>query len=329
MNIKWYSKKLTFLIVPDVRGSVVRLQVPYVILYTALAVIVSCLVSVAVIYTVHSQALLETQALKKELIGKTTQYTKSISGKETTIEKLQNQVILLSQQANDVMQQVEEMKKLEKDVREISKLGKSTSSKKVAIQSAKGSVNSKEGMGGDMIPVTEEEITQLSKDIQTTFTSLTAQMEDLKLSLSKVKQEVLKQQRLLRELPNIWPADSRKVTSLFGYRKDPFTRRPTFHAGIDISDSTGVPIYATADGVVLEASYDKGKGNHVLLDHTKGIRTMYMHMNKLNVKSGASVKKGDIIGSLGSTGRSTGPHLHYEVFKYGVQVDPRPYLPEN
>jgi murein DD-endopeptidase MepM/ murein hydrolase activator NlpD len=117
------------------------------------------------------------------------------------------------------------------------------------------------------------------------------------------------------------------VTSEFGPRNSPLSRRKEFHFGIDIAGPRGTPILATAEGEVVLASYRIGFGNTIIIDHGYGFTTVYAHLKNFNVHLGNSVQKGQVIGYMGSTGYSTGVHLHYEVHKKGVAVNPRAYLP--
>jgi murein DD-endopeptidase MepM/ murein hydrolase activator NlpD len=113
------------------------------------------------------------------------------------------------------------------------------------------------------------------------------------------------------------------VASGFGYRIDPVYKVTKMHAGLDFTAPTGTPIYATADGKIKLASYNTGGyGNHVVINHGYGYETLYGHMVRIKARPGQSVKRGDIIGWVGSTGKSTGPHCHYEVHKNGTPVDP-------
>ncbi|NLA75376.1 MAG: M23 family metallopeptidase, partial [Deltaproteobacteria bacterium] len=125
--------------------------------------------------------------------------------------------------------------------------------------------------------------------------------------------------------PSIWPAKG-WLSSKFGYRVSPFTNEKEFHSGLDIAAKNGSPIIAPADGVVsgIEKSY--GYGNLLTVNHGYGLKTRYAHLSKILVKKGQAVKRGDIIANMGNTGRSTGPHLHYEVFLEGVPVDPSRYI---
>ena len=117
-----------------------------------------------------------------------------------------------------------------------------------------------------------------------------------------------------------------KVTSSFGERDDPFNGEGAFHAGIDISAGFGEPIRATADGVVEFADKSNGYGREVVIDHGHGIRTLYGHMSGFAITAGDEVRRGQVIGYIGMTGRSTGPHVHYEVRIQNVPVNPHKYL---
>lgn len=132
---------------------------------------------------------------------------------------------------------------------------------------------------------------------------------------------------ILTSLPSIWPVTG-FVTSNFGGRRSPFGGTSQFHKGLDISNKIGTPILATADGTVILAAPDGAYGNSVELDHGGGIVTKYAHMQRSIVKQGQWVKRGEVLGYIGMTGRTTGPHLHYEVRLNGVPVNPIRYILE-
>ncbi len=117
-----------------------------------------------------------------------------------------------------------------------------------------------------------------------------------------------------------------KINSNFGYRKDPFKSKAGFHSGIDIDANYGQPIVATADGVITEASWQSSYGKTVIIKHKDNYETLFGHLSKFEVKEGQEVKVGDVIGKAGSTGRSTGTHLHYEIIKDGKRVNPKTFL---
>jgi murein DD-endopeptidase MepM/ murein hydrolase activator NlpD len=127
------------------------------------------------------------------------------------------------------------------------------------------------------------------------------------------------------KLPSIWPVEGR-ITSSFGEREDPFNGEGAFHRGIDISTSYGHQILAPADGTVTYADFMSGYGRFVVLDHGRGIQTRFGHMSAFAVAEGQHVHRGQLIGYVGLSGRSTGPHLHYEVWVRGTPVNPYKYL---
>lgn len=134
-------------------------------------------------------------------------------------------------------------------------------------------------------------------------------------------------QSLLNSTPSIKPARG-WFTSRFGYRIDPFTQKPVMHNGLDIAGPPGTPIYSPADGVISYVGFEPGYGKLVAIDHGYGVRTRYAHNSQVFVELGQKVKRFDVIAAIGNTGRSSGPHLHYEVRVHGVPVDPINYILE-
>ncbi len=130
-------------------------------------------------------------------------------------------------------------------------------------------------------------------------------------------------------IPSRRPVDIMRLTSSFGTRSDPFSGRRARHNGIDIPGPVGTPIYATADGTVGRAQRLGGYGNYVEIEHGNAIQTRYGHLSAIAVASGQRVRRGDVIGYMGSTGRSTGSHLHYEVRIAGAPVNPIPFVAED
>lgn len=130
-------------------------------------------------------------------------------------------------------------------------------------------------------------------------------------------------------IPSRKPVENYKLTSSYGFRSDPFKGRRARHKGIDMAGPVGTPIYATADGIVGRSQWVRGYGNYIEINHGNEIQTRYGHMSRLNVKANTRVKSGDLIGFMGSTGRSTGSHLHYEVRIAGEAVNPVPFMQSN
>lgn len=146
-------------------------------------------------------------------------------------------------------------------------------------------------------------------------------------SLQELEIYFEKQNTLLASMPSIWPARG-WVTSDFGQRVDPFTAERIMHRGLDIGAAHGTPVKAPSDGLVIFAGVDGGYGKVLVLDHGYGVKTRYAHLSEIAVKAGDHIKRGERIGAIGNTGRSTGPHLHYEVRINGVPENPRKFILE-
>ena len=145
-------------------------------------------------------------------------------------------------------------------------------------------------------------------------------------SLDEIQRMALDKEVLLSAIPSIQPInneDLRRMASGYGWRTDPFTKTRRKHKGMDFSAPTGTPIYATSDGKVIRVDgRAAGYGKHIRIDHGFGYVTLYAHLSKYNVRRGQEVKRGDVIGFVGNTGRSVAPHLHYEIRKDGVAINP-------
>lgn len=135
--------------------------------------------------------------------------------------------------------------------------------------------------------------------------------------------------RALTARPQIMPLSDARLTSGYGMRDHPILRRRARHNGVDLAAPRGTPVYATADGLVEMAQYYSSYGNYVQIEHAGEIETRYAHLSSYTVRPGQQVQMGDLIGYVGSTGRSTGPHLHYEVRVGGDPVNPIPYMTAN
>lgn len=167
---------------------------------------------------------------------------------------------------------------------------------------------------------------QLVSSITGTLNNLNSRIAAQKKSYEEVEELVKNKEQLLSHTPAIQPVsnkDLNRVASGYGYRIDPVYKTTKFHAGLDFSAPQGTPIYATADGTVTTAgSTGNGYGNHVIINHGYGYETLYGHMVRVKSRNGQVVKRGEVIGWVGSTGKSTGPHCHYEVHKNGEKINP-------
>lgn len=167
---------------------------------------------------------------------------------------------------------------------------------------------------------------QLVSSITSILENLESRITSQKKSFDELQGLVKNKEQLLAHTPAIQPVsnkDLNRIASGFGYRIDPVYKTTKFHAGLDFSAPQGTPIYATAEGTVTTAgNTGNGYGNHVIISHGYGYETLFGHMVRVKVRNGEAVKRGQVIGWVGSTGKSTGPHCHYEVHKYGEKIDP-------
>ena len=163
-------------------------------------------------------------------------------------------------------------------------------------------------------------------DVTRNMDILSKQLYVQSKSLDEIVKLAENKDKLLAAIPAIEPVrkdELKRMASGFGWRTDPFTKARKRHLGMDFSAPKGTPVYATGDGVVIRADQSAaGYGRHIEINHGFGYQTMYAHLSKYNVRRGQHVKRGDIIGFVGSTGRSTAPHLHYEVIKNGEKINP-------
>lgn len=161
--------------------------------------------------------------------------------------------------------------------------------------------------------------------LQSDAGSLMQQQEFLDRQLAKVEQKLSEQALMLAHTPTVAPVIG-VITDGFGPRLDPLTRRPAYHDGLDISAPIGTPVRAPAGGVVVFVGRDSGYGKLVRISHGYGYTSLYAHLDRYSVKEGDRIERGAVIGRVGMTGRTTGPHLHYEVWKDGEKQNPLHYI---
>ena len=190
--------------------------------------------------------------------------------------------------------------------------------KKLPNLSKKDKLN---GKGG---PFINDELSE--KDITLAINTLMEKVEIREDLYNKMEAMMLKQSVLKNTLPSLYPVDVPYRSSSYGWRHDPILGIRAFHSGLDFSAATGEPIKATASGIVTASGIAPDYGKFIKINHGDGLETRYAHASKLLVKEGDIVSKEQIIALVGSTGRSTGPHLHYEIRLHGQSLDPRQYI---
>ena len=200
--------------------------------------------------------------------------------------------------------------------------------------SSRDAIIKEPGLGGASVQealtfrkVLEKKASEISESVfHQGIAQVTSESKNALASFQEIAWYVANQRNAYKSTPSIWPAQGR-LASPFGYRMSPFgAEYGEFHSGLDISNKLNTPIYATADGVVRHAGWAAGYGQAVLLDHGFGYSTLYGHTAEIKIKEGQRVTRGQLIARMGSTGRSTGCHVHYEVWINGKPVDPAKYL---
>ena len=185
-----------------------------------------------------------------------------------------------------------------------------------------GAALEKVAMPDNLAPAVNRGLSVLQIDIEKLSRQVNFELASYESIYNQVKSDIDR----IRHIPSIRPVKGGFLNSVFGYRRDPIDGVRRFHQGQDITVSKGTPIYAPADGKVKRAYYIGGFGNHIRLEHSHGYATLFAHLSKISVRHGQKVKRGDLIGYTGNTGRSTAPHLHYEVHHYGTPKNPLDYF---
>lgn len=290
------------------------------------------------------KAAYELKHLEDELSSQSAQFTQTITGmdqviagKDEAIVSLQQEILELSRQADELKAKMQELNELENKLKLfIEKYGSSVieptsdspsaEKKSGAVQTL--SLHSSESNAGRQLtsPVPMMQMASLAQHTSLDFQSINEMIDSMELSMEQTLKKAQNKRMTVDAYPNLWPTRSKKMTSGFGYRKDPFTGRATFHAGIDIDGDVGDTVFSAADGTVSDTGFNSRYGNYVIIDHLGGLQTAYMHLSRIEAKVGDVVVRGEKIGLLGSTGRSTGPHLHFQIMQKNEPVNPLKYL---
>lgn len=315
--------RMTLLVLRDANQPVKQLHmskplviaVPLIALLSISGLIVSMQVQ-------HSQT---TRTLEELLQSQSLKFEAVVTDKNEAIEKLQNEVISLSGQSKEMMERMERVAELEAELQKfIDKYGNQGEFGKLSSLTVDG--DDSFGLGGEFIAVHDNEIEQLAHETRDHYLEMSAMLDEMEKNVPITLREARQTQYSISGTPSEWPTLSKRLTSNFGYRTDPFKGSAAFHAGIDIAGKVGDPVYAAGAGKVITTDKDSSHGKYIVVEHPGGLQTWYLHLSGIDVSEGDTVAKGEGIGKLGNTGRSTGPHLHFEIVKQGKQINPLPYL---
>lgn len=336
------NRRMTLLVIRDAQQPPKQLQcstAAVILVPTLVIASISTLVIGLQIRSSHIISQMETNLAVQSL-----QMEVTVADKDAAIGRLRREVMDLTNQATSIRERLQRITELEQQMQQfIRQHGNSsnTNSQKTAMPPL--SWDAFGHTGGELIAVHENtallarqamddfaEIESLLDTMERTVPRSIQQANAVQQNLERKQAAQLLQTRRLalaeQGKPSAWPVGSRRMTSSFGYRSDPFTGRSAFHSGVDIAGQTGDPVRAAGAGTVLEAASSGARGNYIIIQHPDGLQSWYMHLNGLQVVPGDHVQKGQTIGQLGSTGRSTGPHLHFQIVKLNQPVDPLLYV---
>jgi hypothetical protein len=293
------SKKYSIIIVPPESGKVLNKEISQRFL-----VICSLFISLFIIASLYSAIGFIKSSVDKEKMTGLAKENEVLSAK---LGNLESTVTILKSEMSKIVGKDENIRlvfdlpSIDSDIREV-------------------------GVGGEMTtPTINSELGQRTWLVQEDIEKIRRQINLENASFGDIYSLIESKRDILTHTPTISPCDG-YMTRGFGIHPDPFTGAYQPHNGVDLAAPKGTPVYATADGVVSSASYEGGLGNLIEINHGHGLSTCYGHLSQIMVTAGHQITRGELIGLIGSTGYSTGPHLHYEVHEDGRPVDPTKYL---
>ena len=302
------GKKYTLMLVDNVgTGEVTNVSVTS----RAIRIFVVCMVIVAIVFLVGVYSI--SNSFYKEI---------RISKMKKEKKDLQIRISEYNNQLEYIYNELSEIDEMKSKISNLLSMQDKTIPKKLQINS-----NIDLSIKYNKIIDIDEE--RFFKKLENKISFYGNKVEEGKVELEELTNKLVENNIILASIPTIWPVSKGRISDRFGYRVDPINSAISFHAGIDIGSPRGGKVYASAKGVVVNARRRLGYGNFISIDHGYGFVTRYGHNAKLLVKEGERVEKGQAIAIIGSTGRSTGKHLHYEVLINGINVDPIKFLITN
>lgn len=276
----------------------------------------------------------EMNQLEEQMSQQDELFAQTVSDKNEAIVSLQQEIIGLSEQANEMKEKIDDLQQLELKLKQFianygSKLETSTYLTPIDKRETTVKILSDTSSTGNRSFNDSKQSKQfvlLAQETGLHLADLQRMVETMEDSLTLTLQLAQATRVSVDAYPSGWPTRSKMLTSGFGYRRDPFTGRTAFHAGLDITGKLGDPIFSAADGTVSDTGFNNSLGKYIIIDHLGGLQSAYMHLKEIEAKEGDTVVRGEKIGLLGSSGRSTGPHLHFQIMQKNEPVNPLPFL---
>lgn len=320
---KWKNEHYSIMVIPNAGGSVKQMRIQAICIYAALFLGISA----GVFFLTSSLVLIKTNFAMQEINA---DISDKVSSQESTIDSLSKENAALTDENKDLKDltasstkvfnaRVDEINALKAQIDTLLVLFNRQNNSDIKVTTSRGSSRTAATDSADAIP------TLVSLEDPEEMKALSAQVrQDIALYtqlVAKVEAELKAQDAK----PDHWPARG-LITSPFGDRSDPLNGSGSYHEAIDIDNSTGAPISAAGAGVVTFCGYRGSYGNVVVISHGFGYETLYAHLASFDVKAGERVKKGQVFAAMGSSGRTTGSHLHFEVHKNGKPINPESVL---
>jgi len=305
---KKQGKEFTIIIVPHGDEETFTVRIPlWWVHWGGIALVVLFISSISIVYSLRQTKL----------------QMANYHGLMVENRQQQEHILFLARQTNELQAQLESIQALDSSIREMMRLDGRRTTPAAPVVQAVATAQTR-----DLRPQLANRSLSLAATLLRTEQNLESIKEAIPItedSLKGLEKQVEAQRAREQATPSLWPVTG-NITSGFGYRRSPFDASREFHAGIDVAAPRGTAVHATAAGTVRMASWNGGYGNVIFLDHGFGYVTVYAHLSRISVRVGQIVEKGQVIGLVGSTGRSTGPHLHYEVRVGGATVNPMRFL---
>lgn len=300
------QKRFTFIIIPNETGKTKRVSLSFSVLKTG----VLLLSGLAIVFAFLMYKFLYRQYQGGELLKS-----------RTLVARQNDQLMDFAGKIHTLQTRLETLQQFDMKIRILANIENSASKKENTYGIGGPTIDTE----GYPVPLTGVSKNMLVKKMTMDINELLSKTGIEEKSLQEVYENILDKKDLLLATPSGWPVRG-FITSGFGPRINPITGGKEFHEGIDLATRLGTPVVAPSNGIVSRAGHESGYGSTVIIDHGYGISTLYAHLSRIDVKTGEIVKRGQIIGRVGDTGFSTGPHLHYEVRVSGIPVNPMRYI---
>ncbi|SMG37373.1 M23 family metallopeptidase [Paenibacillus aquistagni] len=319
MKQRLRSNSMTVLVIREAERAVKQVRVPKLLV---ISVPIAALMSVSgLILSMQLTSQQSIHDLEDQLEQQKMALEITVNNKDEMIRTLRQEVIRLAKETKIVQDQMDQIHDLEQELEQF-----------VKQHISEDAVSSRSSNAPSLITLVQADIDdddsllRLAEQSSFNLKRVQEMLNEVEKTTPRMLTMAKEQQQHIARTPSYWPTNSRRITSSFGYRTDPITGHAAFHAGLDIGGKIGDPIYAAAEGKVLETGYHYARGNYIILSHRSGLESWYMHLSKAEVDVGAAIEKGERIGTMGTTGHSTGPHLHFQIVQKGTPIDPYPYL---